>query len=115
MIAVIMKNGAPGSFAINKPSEVSPVNEKDRFESLACNCVEVGTIIREDDTVLTVDLSGVDAETRLSKLQADAGEIGSGNCKMTAKTVDRDGTPVIQAMFDFDCTVEKLIFEMKHS
>ena len=91
------------------------MNEKDQFESLACNCVEVGTIIKEDDTVLTLDLSGVDAENQLSKLKAHASEIGSGNCKITAETVDQSGAPVIRAMFDFDCTAEKLIFEMKHS
>lgn len=91
------------------------MNEKDPYESLACNCVEVGTIIKEDDTVLTLDLSGVDAETQLSRLTADAREIGAGNCKVTAETVDQSGSPVIRAMFDFDCTAEKLIFEMKHS
>lgn len=91
------------------------MNEKDPYESLACNCVEVGTIIKEDDTVLTLNLSGIDAETQLSQLKADASEVGSGNCKVTAETVEQSGNPVIRAMFDFDCTAEKLIFEMKHS
>ena len=91
------------------------MNDKDPYESLACNCVEVGTIIKEDDTVLTLNLAGVDAETQLSQLKADALEIGSGNCKVTAETVEQEGSPVIRAMFDFDCTAEKLIFEMKHS
>ena len=32
------------------------MNEKDQYESLACNCVEVGTLIKEDDTLLTLDI-----------------------------------------------------------
>ena len=91
------------------------MESKDQFESAACNCVEVGTIIKENDTLLTIDLWGVDAENQLSKLTADAKEIGSGNCKVTSETLNKDGTPVIRAMLDFDCTAEKLIFEMKHS
>ncbi len=89
------------------------MNDKDPYESLACNCVEVGTIIKEDDTCLTVDLSGVEAEYELENLQKNARKIGSGNCKMSAKTIDDNGHTIIRAMFDFDCTVEKLIFQMK--
>ncbi len=90
------------------------MNQKDQYESLACNCVEVGTVIKEDDTVLTLNLAGVNAEKQLNQLKADASEIGSGNCTVTAETIEQDGAPVIRAMFDFDCTAEKLIFEMKH-
>ena len=91
------------------------MNEKDQYESLACNCVEVGTIIKEDDTLLTLDLSGANAETQFDQLKTDAGKIGSGNCKVSAETIDQDGKTVIRAMLDFDCAAEKLIFQMKHS
>ncbi|WBA80669.1 DUF406 family protein [Endozoicomonas sp. GU-1] len=91
------------------------MNEKDPFESLACNCVEVGTIIKEDDTVLTIDLSGVNAESRFDALKEEAVKIGSGNCKISAETIDEHGQTVIRAMFEFDCTAEKLIFQMKNA
>ena len=60
------------------------MNEKDQYESLACNCVEVGTIIKEDDTLLTLDLTGANAETQFEKIKTDAGKIGSGNCQVSA-------------------------------
>ena len=91
------------------------MNEKDQYESLACNCVEVGTIIKEDDTLLTLDLSGVNAETQFEQLKVDATKIGSGNCKVSAETIDEGGQTIIRAMLDFDCAAEKLIFQMKHS
>ena len=91
------------------------MNEKDQYESLACNCVEVGTVIKEDDTLLTLDLSGANAETQFEKLKVDASQIGSGNCKVSAETIDQDGKTVIRAMLNFDCAAEKLIFQMKHS
>ena len=91
------------------------MNEKDQYESLACNCVEVGTIIKEDDTLLTLDLNGANAETQLEQLKTDALKIGSGNCKVSAETIDEGGKTVVRAMLDFDCAAEKLIFQMKHS
>ena len=91
------------------------MNEKDQYESLACNCVEVGTIIKEDDTLLTLDLSGANAESQLEQLKEDAVKVGSGNCKVSAETIDQDGKTIIRAMLDFDCAAEKLIFQMKHS
>lgn len=91
------------------------MNEKDQYESLACNCVEVGTIIREDDTLLTLDLTGADAQLRFEQLKADAAKVGSGNCKISSEALSQDGQAVIRASFDFDCTAEKLIFQMKHA
>lgn len=90
------------------------MNEKDHYESLACNCVEVGTIIGEDDTVLTLDLSGPDAQSRFDRMKDEAAKIGSGNCKISSDTIDEDGQTLIRARFDFDCTAEKLIFQMKN-
>ena len=91
------------------------MNDKDQYESLACNCVEVGTIIKEDDTLLTLDLNGANAETQLEQLKADALKVGSGNCKVSAETIDEGGKTIVRAMLDFDCAAEKLIFQMKHS
>lgn len=90
------------------------MNEKDPYESLACNCVEVGTVIREDDTVLTLDLCGPDAHSRFDALHTAAVSVGSGNCQASCETVDENGQTVVRATFNFDCTAEKLIFQMKN-
>ncbi len=90
------------------------MNEKDPYESLACNCVEVGTLIKEDDTVLMLDLRGPDAQSRFDTLKTAAVGVGSGNCQISSETIDEDGQTVIRAMFDFDCAAEKLIFQMKN-
>ncbi len=90
------------------------MNEKDPYESLACNCVEVGMVIREDDTILTLDLRGSDAESRFEALKTAAAGIGSGNCTISCETIDDEGQSAIRAIFDFDCAAEKMIFQMKN-
>ena len=90
------------------------MKDTDEFESASCTCVDVGTVIKEDDTTLTINLSGVNATSKLDSLKAAAAQIGSGNCNVTTETIDENGQTVIRAMFDFDCTAEKLIFQMKH-
>ena len=88
------------------------MKEKDPFESVACNCVDVGTLINENDTRLVLDFYGSNAESELDQLTTKAKAIGSGNCKVSSETIDEHGKTVIRAMFDFDCTAEKLIFQM---
>ena len=93
------------------------MKDTDQYDSIACNCVEVGTLIKEDDTLLTLDFTdqdGLSAKEQLSLMEKEAKTIGSGNCKVQSETLVDDGKPVIRAMFDFDCTAEKLIFQMKH-
>ena len=89
------------------------MNDNDQFESLACNCVEVGTIIKEDDTVLTISLSGPDADSQLDKLKKEAKKIAQDTCKISSNTIEENNQRVIRATFNFDCTAEKLIFQMK--
>ena len=93
------------------------MKDTDQYESAACNCVEVGTLIREDDTLLTLDFSdndGLTAREQFSRMEREAKSIGSGNCQVKSEALEEGGKPVIRAMFDFDCTAEKLIFQMKH-
>lgn len=93
------------------------MKDTDQYDSVACNCVEVGTLIKEDDTLLTLDFSDNDslsARDQFSRMERDAKTIGSGNCKIKTEILEANGIPVIRAMFDFDCTVEKLIFQMQH-
>ena len=91
------------------------MNEKDQYESLACNCVEVGTLIKEDDTHLTLDIKGNEthsAEEEFSRIEKKAKSVGSGNCQVQSETIDDGGRTIIRAMFEFDCAAEKLIFQM---
>lgn len=93
------------------------MKDTDEFESVSCNCVEVGTLIREDDTLLTLDFSDngdLSAKEQFARMEKDARSIGSGNCQVKSEIIEEGGKPVIRAMFDFDCTAEKLIFQMKH-
>ena len=93
------------------------MKETDQYESVACNCVEVGTLIREDDTLLTLEFCDGDeltAKEQFSRMEKEARSIGSGNCQVQSEVLEREGKPVVRAMFDFDCTAEKLIFQMKH-
>ncbi|WP_263322247.1 YfcZ/YiiS family protein [Endozoicomonas sp. Mp262] len=88
------------------------MKDSDEFESMACNCVDVGTLINEDDTRLVLDFTGDNACEEFSRLETKAKSIGSGNCKVSSETLDDKGMTHIRAMFDFDCTAEKLIFQM---
>ncbi|KEQ18959.1 DUF406 family protein [Endozoicomonas numazuensis] len=91
------------------------MNEKDPFECTTCNTVEVGTLIRDDDTRVTLEIrddEAISAQDMFSKIEQRALAVGSGNCKIQSETCKENGMTVIKAMLDFDCTAEKLIFEM---
>ena len=91
------------------------MNEKDPFECTTCNTVEVGTLISDDDTRVTLEIRGdeaVSAQDKFSKIEQRALSVGSGNCKIQSETCQENGITVIKAMLNFDCTAEKLIFEM---
>lgn len=91
------------------------MNEKDPFECTTCNTVEVGTLIRDDDTWVTLEIRGdkaISARDKFRKIEQRARSVGSGNCKVQSETSQENGITVIKAMLDFDCTAEKLIFQM---
>lgn len=93
------------------------MNEKDLYESLACNCVDVGTLISDSDTQLVLEIRGdgaVSAQEQFNAIEQKALAVGSGNCKIQSETISDNGMTVIKAMLDFDCTAEKLIFEMSN-
>lgn len=91
------------------------MNENDPYESLADDCVEIGTVIRENDTILALDISGPEAWSEFDTLKSEAARIGSGNCQVSYGAIDESGQTVIYAMFDFDCAAEKLIFQMQNN
>ncbi|WP_252176746.1 DUF406 family protein [Endozoicomonas sp. 4G] len=91
------------------------MNETDPYECTNCNTVEVGTLIRDDDTWVTLEIRGdeaISAQDKFSEIEERALSVGSGNCKIKSETCQENGITVIKAMLDFDCAAEKLIFEM---
>ena len=51
------------------------MKDTDQYESVACNCVEVGTLIREEDTLLTLDftdIEGLSAKEQFSRMEKEA-------------------------------------------
>ena len=85
------------------------------FDCKACTCVEIGSLIKEDDVTLIVDLVGADADVRFESLKANALQIGSGDCQISSEIIELEGVSTLRASFVFDCTAEKLIFQMKNS
>lgn len=88
------------------------MQDTDKFDCASCACVDVGTIISEEDSVFTVDLTGPDAEARYNALKDAALRIGSGDCVVSCETGDDN---VLHACFEFSCAAESLIFQMKNA
>lgn len=88
------------------------MKDDNHFETQGCSCVDVGTLIQEEDTRLEMTFSGAQADETFNRLKARAQAIGSGQCRVAMETLDQDGAPCIRAVFDFDCAAEKLIFQM---
>ena len=87
----------------------------DGNESIADNCIEVGTLIGENDTLLSLDCRDdgtLTAKQRFSRMERAARGV-SEHCQVKSEERTEQGIVVIHAMIDFDCTVEKLIFQMK--
>ncbi len=82
----------------------------------ACNCMDIGTLIQEEDTVTELTIkagSQQEAEARLVKLQTLAQSIESDPCTISTHITQTDLETSIQARFDFVCAAEKLIFDMR--
>lgn len=82
----------------------------------ACGCLaEVGTIIREGDDVVTVPVEGSD-EADARARQARYLEIAKMACpdvKMQDELTQVGSGVVLNTVFEFTCTAEKMIFELR--
>lgn len=82
----------------------------------ACGCLaEVGTIIREGDDTVVVPVEG-DNEADARARQARYLEVAKMACpdvKMSEELIQQSSGVVLQTVFQFTCTAEKMIFEMR--
>jgi uncharacterized protein YfcZ (UPF0381/DUF406 family) len=76
--------------------------------------VELGTVITEDDTVLVLPFTGKEraALKALAKKYIDAAKTRFDYVVVTEQETTADDLVTLQVTFNFDCTAEKLIFEM---
>ncbi|WP_354624367.1 DUF406 family protein [Psychromonas sp. MME2] len=76
--------------------------------------VELGSVIHEDDTLLILPFSGADkaAVAQLAQKYIDAAKARFASVEVTTKeTVNADSVD-LEVTLHFECTAEKLIFEM---
>lgn len=84
------------------------------FDVPADHCLEMGTIIQAGDTHLELMLRGTEQQInqRFSQLEQMARSI-TDHVTVHKEVYNHKGLPIVTAMFDFNCTAEKLIFELK--
>ncbi|WP_157237095.1 DUF406 family protein [Endozoicomonas elysicola] len=89
-------------------------NTTTELEVVADHCLEIGEVIIPGDTHLEMTVEGSteqQANDQLVWMEALASSI-SDHCTIRKTVNHQPGSVTIDAMFDFDCTAEKLIFEL---
>lgn len=76
--------------------------------------VELGSVIAEDDTILVLPFSGVDKESveQLAQKYIDAAVARFASVECNKKTETTATGATCELALQFECTAEKLIFEM---
>ncbi|MFT6986319.1 MAG: hypothetical protein ACJAT7_002152 [Psychromonas sp.] len=76
--------------------------------------VELGSVIAEDDTVLVLPFSGTDKASveLLAQKYIDAAVARFPSVEFSKKTETTDTGETCKLSLQFECTAEKLIFEM---
>lgn len=80
----------------------------------ADHCFEVGEVIVPGDTRFEMTLEGETEQQvneQFARMETLANSI-SDHCTIEKRLHHKGGAVTIDAMFDFDCTAEKLIFEL---
>lgn len=84
------------------------------LEVAADHCVEIGEVIIPGDTHFETTIeesTEQQAADHFARMEALANSI-SNHCIIRKTVNHQPGSVTIDAMFDFDCTAEKLIFEL---
>lgn len=92
------------------------INKCSAQETAACCCVDVGTIIDNEDCTASFHMTFVqdkDAKSMLTKLTELARSVGSEPCIINSSIHDGDEGVELNADFTFEYQVETLIFQMK--
>lgn len=91
-------------------------NKKNNLTEIpACCCVDVGTIIDNDESITTIEHmlpTKTDAETLLADLTQRAEKVQSKPCKIESYIDEVDGGAKLTATFKFCCGAESLIFQL---
>ena len=94
-------------------SEENNTNESDVCE--ACGTiVELGSVINEDDTVLVLPFDGADQAgvNKLAQKYIDAAKARFETVEVTKEDSTTEQGFACKVTLAFECTAEKLIFEM---
>ena len=86
--------------------------------SEACGTiVELGSVITEDDTLLLLPFAGADkiSVEQMAQKYIDAAKMRFATVAVTTKETTQANTVTIEVSLQFECTAEKLIFEMSLS
>jgi len=91
------------------------INKCSATETAACCCVDVGTIIDNEDC--KASFSKVfdqrhDAEAMLTMLTEKARKVESDPCQIVSRIEAKDGGVALDADFIFSCQVESLNFQL---
>lgn len=85
-------------------------------ETAACCCVDVGSIIDNDDCTVNYDKifkSEAEANEMLMKLTSEAKKIESDPCIIESEISQENNEWKLNASFTFCCGTESLIFQLK--
>lgn len=91
-------------------------NKCNANETAACCCVDVGTIIDNDDCVSTYNgdfATEAQAKEKLAALTAEAQKIASEACVIDSEIAQNGADFHLTAQFTFCCGAENLIFQLK--
>ncbi|MDX7990135.1 YfcZ/YiiS family protein [Xenorhabdus littoralis] len=91
------------------------INRCNAEETAACCCVDVGTIIHNEDCIASyqhIFVNGKEAEVMLNTLTEKAKKVESDPCVIHHKIEAVDGGMQLSVDFTFSCQAEALIFQL---
>lgn len=92
-----------------------PLKKCNANETAACCCVDVGTIIDNDESVTSIEqvfASEPDAKAFLAMLTKKAKEIESEPCQIESEIEKVANGYLLKAKLTFSCGAESLIFQL---
>lgn len=84
-------------------------------EAKACCCVDVGTIIQEDDCTVAIHQlypNEAEAQTALALLTEKAKSVETDPCQINLSVAKNDEGFLLKGSLIFCCSVEKIIFQL---
>ena len=114
-IGVIFKAGYNKLTNYNDNGGIMSQDKSDDDVCEACGSfVELGSVISEDDTVLVLPFTGEESQAVnvLAKKYIDAATARFETVQVSTQESTGNNGVTLQVTLNFDCTAEKLIFEM---